>query len=106
MEEFLYLIRPTRLGMLTESTPEEQRIVGEHFQWMSALAEQGILLLAGRTLLTDERTFGIAIVRAESYEAAQTLMSQDPAIVGGVMRHELYPYRVAILSQTYPRPQD
>lgn len=104
MAEFLYIIRPTRLEMLIESTPEEQRIIGEHFQWLSELADKGILLLAGRTLNTDERTLGIAILQAESEEAAIVLMSQDPAVVNGVMRMEIFPYRIAILSDTYPRP--
>jgi uncharacterized protein YciI len=103
MNEYLYLIRPTRLEMLIESTPEEDPIVGQHFLWLKQLAEQGAVLLAGRTLNTDATTFGIVIFRAESDAAAQELMHDDPAVRQRVMRAELYPYRVALLSETYRR---
>lgn len=104
MNEYLYLIRPTRLEMLIDSTPEEDAIVGQHFMWLKQLAEQGTVLLAGRTLNTDATTFGIVIFRAESDAAAHELMRDDPAVRQAVMRAELYPYPVALLSEAYPRP--
>lgn len=30
-------------------------------------------------------------------------MNDDPVIIHGVMRGQLYPYRVALLSDVYPR---
>lgn len=105
MNEYIYVIRPTRMGMLTESTLEEDRIVGEHFQYLKRNTEAGIVLLAGRTL-TDEnepRGMGIAIFRAEDDAAAQEFANNDPAISGGVFQVEIMPYRVALLSETYPR---
>lgn len=104
MSEFLYKIQPTRTAMLVESTPEEDRIVGEHFAWLKGHVESGTVLLAGRTLNTDDSSFGIVIFRAESEAAARRLAAGDPAVRQGVMRSELYPYRVALLSDTYPRP--
>ena len=58
------------------------------------------MVLAGRTLNTDERSFGIVIFRADSEEAARRVMDQDPAVRNRVMRAELYPYRIALMAQT------
>jgi uncharacterized protein YciI len=98
LRQFLYTTHPTRLQMLTDGpTPEERATVGRHVDYLSQLAEQGVVLLAGRTQTRDEHTFGIVILQARSEEAAQAIMRNDPAIAGGVMRGTLYPYRIAVL---------
>lgn len=41
MSEWLYLLKITRLEMLTEgSTPEEDEIVGRHFAYLKDLAKK------------------------------------------------------------------
>jgi uncharacterized protein YciI len=103
MQEFLYRIQPTRLRMLTEGpTEHESKSVGEHFKYLQRLTEDGTVLMAGRTLNNDERTFGIVVFLAESEEKAQELVRNDPAVKEGVMRAELYPYSVALWSRTGP----
>lgn len=98
LSQFLYRIQPTRPEMLSgESTPDEDRIVGEHFAYLKDLAAQGTVILAGRTLNTDPSSFGIIIFLAESEAAAETIVQNDPAVQQGVMNAELFPYRVAIL---------
>jgi uncharacterized protein YciI len=84
--------------MLSEGpTPEEERIVGDHYSYLKKLTDQGVVILAGRTLNTDESSFGIIIFRAESEEAARRIVADDPAVRGGLMRAELYPYRIALM---------
>jgi uncharacterized protein YciI len=98
--EFLYVTRTTRVQMLTEGpTPEEAATVERHFNYLKDLADQGVVVLAGRTQTRDEKTFGIVILRASSEEAARGIMHNDPAVAGGVMRAELYPYRIAVLGR-------
>jgi len=98
MSEWLYILKVTRLEMLTEgSTPEEDKIVGRHFAYLKDLTEKGVMILMGRTQNNDESTFGIAIFEAKDEEAARTIMENDPAVTGGVMRATLYPYRVALM---------
>jgi uncharacterized protein YciI len=97
---YLYKIQPTRLAMLTDGpTPEEADIVARHFAYLKHLTEQGVVVLAGRTLNTDETSFGVVIMRAASEEAARTVMQNDPAVQHHVMRAELYPYRIALMAQ-------
>ncbi len=97
-DQYLYRIQPTRPGMLVEGpTAEEERVVGEHFAYLQGLTERGVLILAGRTLNTDESSFGIVIFWALSEQAAREIMENDPALRQGVMKGELFPYRVALM---------
>ncbi|MBI1880411.1 MAG: hypothetical protein HYR94_19710 [Chloroflexi bacterium] len=51
-----------------------------------------------RTLTTDERTFGITVFEADSEEKAREIMNNDPAVIHGVMRAELYPFRIVLMT--------
>jgi uncharacterized protein YciI len=100
MLEYLYKIQPTRAAMLEEgSTPQEGAAVSQHFDYLSGLVDEGIVVLAGRTLTTDERSFGIVIFRAASDDDARRIVENDPAVKAGVMRAELYPYRIALMGR-------
>ena len=99
MMQFLYRITPTRLGMVTEGPTEaEEAILTRHFTYLKSLTDQGTVLLFGRTQNADETTFGITIFQAESKDEAHSIMNNDPAVNGGIMHAELYPYKVAGLN--------
>ena len=101
-DQYLYKIQPTRQEMLSEGpTPEEEGVVGEHFTYLQELTARGLLILAGRTLNTDESSFGIVIFRAFSEEAAQKVMENDPAVRQDVMKAEIFPFRIALMSDTF-----
>jgi uncharacterized protein YciI len=103
MPQFLYRIQPTRLEMLTHGpTEREAQILAEHFAYLSKLTEEGTVLMAGRTINADEHTFGIAVLVAATTPEASAIMSNDPAVKHGVMRAELFPYRVALWSRGGP----
>ena len=55
-----------------------------------------MVLMAGRTLVAGPDTFGIVVFTAASLAEADAVMRSDPAIAQGVMRCELFPYRVAV----------
>ena len=97
--QFLYRIRPTRPEMLTEGpTPAETEILEAHSAYLKDLTDRGVVYLAGRTLTTDEGSFGIVVFRADDEETARVVMNEDPAVRHGVMRCELFPYRIAFWS--------
>jgi len=99
MNQYLYRIQPTRLEMVTQgATDEEASILSEHFNYLTSLTEQGVVLVFGRTQNNDSSTFGITIFRAESEDAARSIMNGDPAVKKGVMRAQLFPYKVAGLN--------
>jgi uncharacterized protein YciI len=96
--QWLYHLQPTRLGMLTEGpTIEEAKTVTAHFAYLEDLTEKGMMILMGRTQNNDDSTFGVAIFEAGDESAARTIMENDPAIRGGMMRATLYPYKVALM---------
>ena len=100
MPHYLYRVQPTRIGMVTdESTPEEERAISELFKRLQLLMEQGVVLLAGRSLNNDENTFAMVIFKADSDEAAREIMNEDPAVKAGVLRAELFPFFVAMISE-------
>lgn len=98
-QQYLYKINPVRPAMLTDGpTPEEAETVSAHFAYLQVLTQTGTVILAGRTLNTDYSSFGIVIFVAESDEAAQQIMLNDPAVIKRVMRGEVYPYRIALFA--------
>ena len=104
MPQFIYRIPPTRIGMLSDGpTAHEEEIVGQHFAYLKQLTDAGQVLMAGRTLVVDERTFGVVVFVAESEAAARRVVDRDPAVQHGVMRAELLPFRVALWSDQGPR---
>lgn len=95
MAQWVYRIVPTRPEMVAAATDEESAIVAEHFGYLVALKEAGILILAGRTQVA-EGTWGITIFEAPDEDSARAVMQTDPAVAAGVMSARLYPYAFAV----------
>ena len=94
MSQYLYRIQATRLEMVTRGpTDEEASILSDHVNYLEGLTRQGVVLVFGRTQNNDSSTFGIVIFRAESEDAARSIMNNDPAVKKGIMRAELFPYK-------------
>jgi len=55
-----------------------------------------VVILAGGTHNTDNRSFGIVLFNAETVEAARKIMLNDPAVKNKVFRAELFPYKMAL----------
>lgn len=94
MEEFVYVIRPKRENFIETMTEEENKIMGTHFQYLKELLAEDKLILAGPCL---DGAMGICVFRSETWEAAQMIMENDPAVVNGVMDCELHKYRVSLM---------
>lgn len=104
MNQYLYQLRPADPEMLVRGTSQrEEDIVASHFAYLQGLLEQGVVLMAGRTITEDEDTFGIVVLEAESEPIARQLMAADPAVRDGLMNAQLFPYRTALWSDKGPR---
>jgi len=98
MAQFMYTLKVTRLGQLTEGpSAEEQAIVARHFAYLQDLTDKGVAILVGRTQTADADTFGIVVFQAASEAEAQEIMTHDPAVKNGVMRARLFPFRIALM---------
>lgn len=76
----------------------EQGIVGEHFQRLVKLQQEGVVILAGRTQLetNDPAMMGLVIFYAKDDKEADALMKNDPAVKNKIMLANVYPYAVAV----------
>lgn len=106
MPQYLYRVRPTRVGFYETPTPEEIHAVDEHFLYLKRWAEEGTVLLAGRTLNEDRAGFGIVIFEASDEQEGRRFMQEDPAVRAGVFEAELFPYHVALRSSGARRRAD
>ena len=101
MNQYIYVLKPVRLEMLTEGpTDAEAAAVQGHVEHLEQQAKAGTVLLAGRTQTADSDTFGLVILQAESETEAAQMMESDPAITGQAMTATLFPYQVAVISES------
>lgn len=94
---YLYRLMPGRVDMIIAGpTESEAKIIDRHFEYLQSLVSAGVALVAGRTLDTRTRTFGIVILRAASEPEARLFMENDPAVRECVMLAELFPFKLAL----------
>jgi uncharacterized protein YciI len=94
--EFLCILRPARPQMVDHATDREKQIVGEHFEYLKRLCDEGTAVIVGRTIGEGERTIGIWIMRARDEAHARELAEGDPCIVHNVMTAEVRPFSIAL----------
>ncbi len=96
-KQFIYVIKPVpRLQVEANWTETDNAVAAEHFAYLKGLLAEGRLILAGKTDGLDERTFGIVVFEAESMEAAERTLKEDPAVKAGIMTGEVFGYSVAL----------
>jgi uncharacterized protein YciI len=96
-KQFIYVIKPvSRLQVEANWTEADNAVAAEHFAYLKGLLAEGRIILAGKTDGLDERTFGIVVFEAESMEAAERTMKEDPAVKAGIMTGEVFGYSIAL----------
>jgi uncharacterized protein YciI len=99
MPEFIYQILPGGRPELTTDpsswTKEDEAVSASHFRYLEQAAEEGTLILAGRS--QDGIGPALVIFEAEDEAAARRFMEDDPFIREGLFRSSLHPYRVALM---------
>lgn len=100
LREYIYVLKLIeRLHDEKNWTELEEDIVSRHFVRLKKCCEEGKVFTAGRTDHTDRGGFGIVIFHAENEEEALVFMNEDPAVKGGIMKAELFPYRTAMVKK-------
>jgi uncharacterized protein len=90
-KQFIYVLRLVpRLYADANWTPQDKKVLQQHFARFQEAIKAGQLILAGRTSESGDKTFGIAIFQAKDEAAARKFMEEDPAVAGGLMRAELH----------------
>jgi uncharacterized protein len=90
--------------MVTDApTAKEAAVINRHFAYLERLLDEGVMILVVRTQNNDARTMGLVIFNADDDAASQQIMMNDPAILGGIMTAEVFPYRVALIREANVR---
>ena len=95
-EHYLVIIRPPRSNFANSMTPEESKIMEEHFLYLQSLLEANLLLLVGPCV---DGAFGIIILNVNSYEKALELIEKDPSVKSKLISPEIHPFRVSLQSK-------
>jgi uncharacterized protein YciI len=93
--EWIYFLHPPRESFAATMTEDERAVWGTHFEHLTALHADGVLVLAGPTL--GSTNTGIAIFEAPDEQAARAVMASDPVIMSGFATGELRGFRVSLL---------
>ena len=96
--QYIYQFEAIRPELITDPdawTEEDNRIAAAHYAYLKKATEEGIVLLAGRSL--DGKGPAVVIFEAESDDAAGQFMENDPFVASGLMRAHLHPFRAALV---------
>ena len=97
-QHFIYVFDPVRPEMVTNPdawTEEDNRIAEAHWNHLVRATEEGIVILAGRSL--DGVGPAVVIFEVASEDDARRFMESDPFVTGGLMRATLHPFRAALV---------
>jgi len=93
--DWIYFIHAPRENFASTMTPEEGEVWDRHFDRLTTMHRDGVLVLAGPTLGTINT--GIVIFEAPTEDAAREIMEEDPVLREGFARGELREFRVSLL---------
>jgi uncharacterized protein YciI len=79
---------------LTDPRPD---LFEQHIAWLTARFEEGVFLISGQSQGAGERpAMPLAIMEAESADAALAILDTEPLFRAGVLRHEVVPFAVRV----------
>ncbi|WP_035445602.1 YciI family protein [Bacillus sp. UNC41MFS5] len=92
---FMLTSTPPRVTFHQDMTEEERSIMQQHISYWMDKQNQGIALVFG-PVLNPSAPHGLAIIEVENEEQVPKLVSEDPAVVAGIMTTEYYPMKAII----------
>lgn len=87
------LFTPTRPGFHESPTDAEREALAAHFSYLRTLVAEGRIVAAGPC---EDGSLGIAIFPTDDADAATAAMAADPAVLAGVFRCEVRPWRMSL----------
>lgn len=87
---FMLKSTPPRTTFPEDMTPEERNIMMQHIAYWTEQQNQGIALVFGPVRKPND-PHGLAIIEVEDEAQVSKLISEDPAVLAGIMTTEFYP---------------
>ncbi|HXY16502.1 MAG TPA: YciI family protein [Terriglobales bacterium] len=92
-QHYFFTLIPPRPTFPQDITAEEKALMDAHALYFQRQFEAGKLLLYGPVLATGG-AFGVGILEVADESEARHFGENDPSVLGGLNRWELYPMRV------------
>jgi uncharacterized protein YciI len=96
-KHFMLWSTPPRTTFSQDMTEEERNIMHQHIAYWTDKQNQGIALVFG-PVLNPKAPHGLAIIEVENAEQVSQLVSEDPAVIAGLMTTEFYPMMAVLPS--------
>lgn len=93
VQQFLIRYIPPRSNFIDSQSEMEKASIANHFNYLQDLMNKGILAYAGRCV--DAR-FGIALIKCENIQSAESIVKNDPAVKVGIFKYELHLFSTAL----------
>ena len=98
IEHYIAIIKPEKEDFMQNWTEEDERIMGEHFEYLKSLQKEKKLVIAGPAL-NEQKPFGLVILHCDSLEEANEIMKNDPSVKSGIQNLKLVePFRLSLYS--------
>ncbi len=98
---FVGIFKATNPDFVTKGPlPEDMSVLRQHVEYLQKLTDQGVSIVAGHTMNHDQNAFGLAIVRAESENAARQIMGDDPLVRPGIHTITVFPFEGLVGKRT------
>jgi uncharacterized protein len=88
MPAFVLRLKAPRPAFAQTLTDAEREIMGRHAAHWQPYLERGDMVVFG-PVLTDEDSYGIAVVETEDEQALRDFAAQDPVVTTGTASYEI-----------------
>ena len=93
MPHFFVKLIPPRLTFAEDMNAAEQEAMGRHGEYLSGLLKTGVGIAFG-PVFDPQGVFGMGIVETENEAAARSITDNDPVVLAGIGRYEIFPMRL------------
>lgn len=76
-----------------DMTTEQHNVLQQHFAYWTDKQDQGIALFWGRVLKPND-PHGMAIIEVENADEVTQLITEDPAVIAGMITVDFFPMMV------------
>ncbi len=90
---FIIQYKPRRPHFFKTITQEEEKSIGEHFDYLQGLFAEGKARLIGRR---EDGDFGIAILDLPSLTEATAIINNDPVVKTGVFQATVGEFKIVM----------
>jgi uncharacterized protein YciI len=97
---FVKLMGP-RPTFAQDMSDEERQLMVQHGKYLLSAYEAGKLHIYG-PVMAPEGAFGMAVFEAADEAAVRKVMDEDPSVLSGMNRYEIYPMIVGALRGVTP----